>query len=181
MSEGVETSFSGATKRRLVDDFALAFFNGSLKPNLAEKNPMNGREVEYLMDGPQFDRIPKKEIWSSSSAVGTGYQFKVVYKDKRFSDLEDLLAVYSGTAPTSDEDRPVVEQRLYEFIMLLMKEGRLPKTFKIQSTGEADTAKVVASIDELRRSLDDLGRRVRRLEEQLASRGAQGTLDESPQ
>jgi hypothetical protein len=57
------------------------------------------RDIEDLMDGPQFDRTKKTEVWSYSSAVGTGYQFKVVYKDRRFSQLDSLLGMHSGAIP----------------------------------------------------------------------------------
>ncbi len=159
-------------KHRLVEEFAVSYYNGSLKPNLAEKNMMNGREIEYLMDGPQFDRVRRSDVWSYANAVGTGYQYRVVYKDKRYSDLERLLGMYSGTIAVSEEDRPVVEQRLYELILLMVKEGRLPKSFKIQPSNDAQNEKLVSMVEELGRSMDELGRRVRVLEEQLAARDA---------
>ncbi len=170
MSEGNESSFGDAMKHRLVEEFTVSYLNGSLKPNLAEKNPMNGREVEFLMDGPQLDRTKKSDVWSYSNAVGTGYQYRVVYKDRRFSDLERLVQLYTGTVPASAEDGPVIEQRLYELVMLMLKEGRLPKTFRIQSATEAENQKLVSMVEELGRTLEELGRRVRRLEDQLTAR-----------
>ena len=168
MIEGSDGSFGGETKRRLVEEFVVSYINGALKPNFAEKNPMSGRDVEFLMDGPQLDRTKKAEIWSHSSAVGTGYQYRVVYRDRRFSDLNRLVQLYSGTLPVTEEDRPVVEQKLYELVMLMIKEGRLPKTFQVKPAAEAENAKLTALVEELGRSLDELGKRVRRLEEQLA-------------
>ncbi len=159
-------------RRRLVEEFAVSYYNGSLKPNLAEKNPINGRDVEYLMDAPQFDRIRRADVWSYGNAIGTGYQYKVVYKDKRYSDLEKLLEMYSGTVQTVEGDRPLVEQKLYEMIMLMIKEGRLPKTFRIQSSREAEAEKLLAMVEELGRSMDELGKRVRELEARLAAREA---------
>ncbi len=172
MAEASGTSFWGTMKHRLVEEFAVSYYNGSLKPNLAEKNPMSGREIEYLMDGPQFDRVRRSDVWSCANAVGTGYQYRVVYKDKRYSDLDKLLGMYSGTVAVPEDDRPVVEQRLYELILLMVKEGRLPKSFKIQPPGDAQNEKLVSMVEELGRSMDELGRRVRVLEEQLAARDA---------
>jgi hypothetical protein len=168
LAEATETSFGEAARHRLVEEFAVSFYNGSLRPNLAEKNPANGRDIEYLMDGPQFERTKRTDIWSYSNAVGTGYQYRVVYKDKRYTDLERLLEMYSGTVSTADMDHNAIEQQLYEFVMLMIKEGRLPKTFKIQTPKEAQNEKLVSMVDELGRSLEELGRRVRKLEEQLA-------------
>jgi len=167
-----ESSFGGGMKHHMVEEFAVSYLNGSLKPNLAEKNPMNGNDVEFLMDGFQLDRTRKSDIWSYGNAVGTGYQYKVVYKDRRFSDLDGLVQTYAGTVPSSEEDRALVEQRLYELVMLMLKEGRLPKTFKMQSASEADDQKLVAMVGELGRSLEELGKRVRKLEEQLALQNA---------
>ena len=169
MTEEGRTIFGEGMRQRLVEEFAVSYYNGSLKPNLAEKNPMNGRDVEYLMDGPQFDRIRRSDIWSYGDAIGTGYQYRVVYKDRRYSDLEKLLEVYSGTATTSEEDRVLTEQRLYEMIMLMIKEGRLPKTFKIEPRG-AQEEKLFVMFEQLRHSMDELGRRVRELEEKLGER-----------
>jgi len=163
------TSFSEGMRHRLVEEFAISYYNGSVKPNLAEKNPINGRDIEYLMDGPQFERIQRADVWSYGNAVGTGYQYRVVYKDKRYSDLEKLLAVYSGTVQAAEEDRTLVEQRLYEMILLMLKEGRLPKTFRVQSTREIQEERLLAMVEELGRSMDELGKRVKELEARLAS------------
>jgi len=169
LTEEGETSFGEESRHRLVEEFTVSYYNGSLKPNLAEKNPINGRDVEYLMDGPQFDRIRRSDVWSYGSAIGTGYQYKVVYKDRRFSELEKLLEVYSGTVLTAEADRTLAGQRLYEMIMLMIKEGRLPKTFRIQSKG-AQEEKLLAMVEQLGRSMDELGRRVKELEEKLEAR-----------
>jgi hypothetical protein len=166
--ESNDTSFSAATRHRLIEDFVVSYYNGTLKPNLAEKSPTDGRDVEYLMDGPQFEKIRRAEIWSYSNAVGTGYRYRVVYKDRRFSDMERLVGIYSGSVPASGEDRSVAEQSLYQLILLLIKEGRLPKNFKIQSAREESAERMVSMVEELGRSLDELGRRVRMIEEQLA-------------
>ena len=155
-------------KHRLVGDFVVPYINGSLKPYLAEKNPTNGKDVEYLMDGPQLDRTRKTEVWSYANAVGTGYQYRVVYKDRRFSDLDRMVQVYSGTLPASDDEKAGVEQRLYELVMLMIKEGRLPKTFQVQSGKGAENEKLASMVEELRQSVEELGRRVRKLEDQLA-------------
>ena len=155
-------------RQRLVEEFVVSYYNGSLKPNLAEKNPINGLEIEYLMDGPQFDKIRRSDVWSYGNAVGTGYQYKVVYKDRRYSDLERLLETYSGTGTTVEGDRATLEQRLYEMIMLMIKEGRLPKTFRIPSR-EAQEGKLLAMVEQLARSMDELGRRVKELEMKLES------------
>ncbi|HKT21091.1 MAG TPA: hypothetical protein VJR06_00510 [Nitrososphaerales archaeon] len=172
MLESSDSNFGASARRRMVEDFVVACYNGSLKPNFAEKNPTTGRDVEYLMDGPQFDRIRKAEIWSYSNAIGTGYQYRVVYRDRRFSDLERLMEVYSGTVQSPDEDRERTEQSLYQVILLLIKEGRLPKTFKLQTSDQAQEQKVVALVEELSRSMEELGRRVRVIEEQLAAQQA---------
>lgn len=163
-------SFGDGMKHRLVEDFTVSYLNGSVKPNLAERNPMNGRDVEFLMDGFQLERTKKTDVWSYSNAVGTGYQYRVVYKDRRFSDLDRLVQLYSGTLPASEEDRPVVEQRLYELVMLMLKEGRLPKAFRVQSSDETENRKLTSMVEELGRALEELGARVRKLEEQLATR-----------
>lgn len=168
MADEDGSSFSGPMKRRMVEEFVVSLINGSLKPNLAEKHPMDGREVEFLMDGPQLDRTKKTDVWSYTGAVGTGYQYRVVYKDRRFSELGRLVQIYSGTLPASDEDKQIVEQRLYELVILMIKEGRLPKTFQVQSARDAANEKLASVVEEIGRSLEELGRRVRRLEEQLA-------------
>ena len=172
LTEEGETSFSEGMRHRLVEEFVVSYYNGSLRPNLAEKNPINGRDIEYLMDGPQFERIHRADVWSYGNATGTGYQYRVVYKDKRFSDLEKLLEMYSGTVQSPAEDRTLIERRLYEMILLMMKEGRLPKTFKVQSTKETQEERLLAMVGELGRSMDELGRRVKELEARLASQEA---------
>jgi hypothetical protein len=164
-----EASFGGEARRRLVEQFTVSYFNGSLRPNLAERNPTNGREIEYLMDSPQFEKTKRSDIWSYSNAVGTGYQYRVIYRDRRFSDLERLLEMYSGAAPAPEGDGPLVEQRLYEVVIALMGEGRLPKTFKIQQPGEGLAEKVLPMVEELSRSVENLSERVRKLEGQLSA------------
>ncbi len=170
MRESGDSSFGGETRHRLVEEFAVSYFNGSLKPNLAEKNPMSGRDIEYLMDAPQFGRTKRSEIWSFGNAVGSGYQYRVVYRDKRFSDLERLLEVYSGAASAPDADRSAVERRLYDVVLVLMREGRLPKSFRIQPGRTSQEERIMAMVEEFGRSLDDLAKRVRKLEEQQASK-----------
>jgi hypothetical protein len=163
--------FGDSAKRRVVEEFVVAYYNGSVKPNVAEKNLTTGREIEFLMDGPQFQKIKRDDMWSNSSAVGTGYQYRVVYKDKRYSDLEQLLQIYTGAISVQDDEKLAVEQKLYEMILLMIKEGRLPKTFKLQSPSEAENQKVSVLVEEMSRSLEELGKRVRKLEEQLAGNG----------
>ncbi len=180
MRQSDDTRFGSETRRRLVEEFAVSYYNGSLRPNLAEKNPMTGREIEFLMDGPQFEKIKRPEIWSYSNAVGTGYQYRVVYRDKRFSDLERLLQMYSGAVQVQEGDGPLVEQRLYEVILALMREGRLPKTFRIQPARDVDEQKVMSMVEELSRTLEELGERVRRLEEQLTAQDEPKPQDGQP-
>ena len=172
MTEERGTSFSEGMRHRLVEEFAVSYYNGSVRPNLAEKNPITGRDIEYLMDGPQFERTQRSDVWSYGNAIGTGYQYRVVYKDKRYSDLEKLLEMYSGTVQTAEEDRTLAEQRLYEMILQMLKEGRLPKTFRVQSTKEAQEERLLAMVEELGRSMDELGKRVRALESRLTSEEA---------
>ncbi|MDG6983122.1 MAG: hypothetical protein JRN28_00990 [Nitrososphaerota archaeon] len=172
MMEAGDSGFGESMKHRMVEDFVVAYYNGSLKPNMAEKNPTTGRDVEYLMDGPQFDRIRKTEIWSYSNAIGTGYQYRVVYKDRRFSDLERLMEMYSGTMQSAEEDRGRTEQSLYQLVLLMIKEGRLPKSFKIQTSEEAQEQRLLSVIADLSKSMEELGRRVRAIEEQLAAQQA---------
>ena len=179
LSEESETSFGGESRHSLVEEFAISYLNGALKPNLAERNPINGQDIEYLMDAPQFDRLRRSDVWSYGNAVGTGYQYKVVYKDRRFSDLERLLPVYSGTVQAAEAERAAAEQRLYEIVMLLIKEGRVPKTFRIQPQG-AQVAKLLAMIEQLGRTMDELGRRVRELEEKLEARAGPELQQSSP-
>jgi hypothetical protein len=161
-------------RHRLVEEFAVSYYNGSAKPNLAEKNPINGRDIEFLMDGPQFERTRREDVWSYGNAIGTGYQYRVVYKDRRYSDLEKLLEMYSGTVQTAAEDRIMAERRLYEMILLMMKEGRLPKTFRVQTTKEAQEERLLAMVEELGRSMEELGKRVKELEARLAAQEATG-------
>jgi hypothetical protein len=172
LMESTDSSFGDGVKRRMVEDFVVSYYNGSVKPNVAEKNPATGRDVEYLMDGPQFDRIRKAEVWSYSNAMGTGYQYRVVYKDRRFSDMERLMEIYSGTVQTSEEDKARSEQSIYQLILLMIKEGRLPRSFKIRASEEAQEQKLAAVVAELGRSMEELGKRVRALEEQLAAQQA---------
>ena len=112
MIEASDGNFGGEMKHRLVDEFVVSYINGSLKPNFAEKNPMSGRDVEFLMDGPQLDRTKKTDIWYYSSAVGTGYQYRVVYRDRRFSDVDRLVQLYSGSLQVTEDERFVVELML---------------------------------------------------------------------
>ncbi len=182
--EGVEGTFGTESRHRLVQEFAVAYYNGALKPNLAEKNPMTGRDIEFLMDAPQFEKIKRAEMWSFSAAIGSGYQYRVVYRDKRFSDLEPLMQMYSGAIPALDGDASSVERRLYEVILVLLREGRVPKTFKIESPREAREERIAAMLDEFGKSLDELGKRVRQMEEQLAAQKGQsnqGTAPPQPQ
>ncbi len=138
-----------------------------MKPDLAERNPTDRRAIEYLMDGPEFGRLNRRDVWSYSNAPGTGYQYRVTYKDKRFSDLEDLLGKYSGGVGVDRDDMPGVEQNLYELILVLIKEGRLPKGFKIQPTKDPRLDKVIAELEQLRHLLKEVDERVRRLEHQI--------------
>jgi hypothetical protein len=176
LRESGESSFGGDARHNMVQEFAVAYYNGVLKPNLAEKNLVTGKEIEFLMDTPQFEKIRRSEMWSFSNAVGTGYQYRVVYKDKRFSDLEPLMQMYSGAVVAPEVDTSEVERRLYELILVLMREGRVPKTFKIQSPRESREERMAAMLDEFGRSLDELGKRVRQLEEQLGAQGEKNSL-----
>ena len=150
-----------------MEEFAVAYMNGSLKPNLAEKNPTDDREIQFLMDGPQFGRINRLDIWSYSDAVGTGYQYRVTYRDKRFSDLDTLLSMYIGRSAVEEGDKPMVEQRLYDLVLLLMREGRLPKSFKIQTTKDVRLDKFLAELEQLKSSLEAFDKRIKKIEEQM--------------
>ena len=159
------SSFGREMRQRILEDFVVAYYNGSLKPNLAEKDPMTGKDVEFLMDGPQFDKIKKSEIWSHSTAIGSGYQYKVVYKDKRFSGLGQLLGAYTGSLAVAEEDKSAVEQGLYEVVLLLIKEGRLPQSFKIHPVKDARVEKLNDTVERLTQALDTLEKRVKSLED----------------
>lgn len=158
-------NFGREMRQRILGDFVVAYYNGSVKPNLAEKDPMTGKDTEFLMDGPQFDKVKRSEVWSHSTAVGTGYQYRVVYKDKRFSSLTQLLGMYTGSIAVAEEDKPLVEQRLYEIVLLLIKEGRLPQSFKLQPVKDARVDKLNATIEKLTQAVDSLEKRVKTLEE----------------
>lgn len=160
-----EGSFGPNTKRKTVEEFVVAYYNGSIKPNLSEKDAMTGRDAEYLMDAPQFDKVDRSEVWSYSAATGSGYQYRVVYKDKRFSRLAQLAGMYSGSIPVTDEDKPMVEQRLYEMILALIRERRLPPTFKLQTAKETRPDGSGAEVARLAQALESLERRVMALEE----------------
>jgi len=138
-----------------------------MKPDLAERNPTDGRPIEYLMDGPEFGRLNRRDVWSYSNAPGTGYQYRVIYNDKRFSDLEDLLGKYSGRVRIDGDDMPKVEQNLYELILVLIKEGRLPKNFKIQSAKDPRLDKLAIELEQLRQLMNEVDERVRRLERNM--------------
>jgi len=178
VTEDNDGSFSGSMRRRLLEDFVVSYYNGTLNPNIAEKDPSTGRDVEFLMDAPQFDKIRKSDVWSFSNAVGTGYQYRVVYKDRRFSDLGRLVGVYSGTSEAAGEDRASAEQDLYQLILLMIKEGRMPKSFKIRSSQEVQEQKVIAMVEELGRTMEELGRKVRAIEEKLAAQPASSVADD---
>jgi hypothetical protein len=171
-NEDNDTSFSRGMRHRLVEDFAVAYYNGSVRPNLAEKNPATGRDVEYLMDAPQFEKTRKSEVWSYSNAVGTGYQYKVTYRDKRFSNLEPLLDMYSGGSTVVESDQTSVEERLYRLVLQMIKEGRLPQAFKIQPAKDPRIDSLTSTVERLSRSLDDLEGRLRRLEEVQTTRSS---------
>jgi hypothetical protein len=162
-------------RQRMLEGFVAGYYNGSVKPNLAEKDPTTGRDVDFLMDGRQFEKTNKSEVWSSSGAVGSGYQYRVVYKDKRFSALDQLLGMYTGSVVVAEEDRPAVEQRLYELVMLLIKEGRLPKTFKVQPTADARVDKLLSTVERLNQALKSLEMRVKSLED---ARSGQASTEE---
>jgi hypothetical protein len=167
-------------RRQLLEAFAVAYYNGSIKPNLAEKNPANGRDAEYLMDGPQFEKIKRSEVWTYSTAVGTGYQYRVIYRDKRFSDLDRLLEMYSAGSNTTETDQPSAEERLYRMVLQLIKEGRLPQTFKVQPAKDSRIEGLVSTVERLTKSMDDLEKRLKRLEEGQAATSDPGLPSEPP-
>lgn len=148
----------------------MAYYNGSIKPNFAEKNPMTGLNAEYLMDAPQFEKIKKSEIWASSSAVGTGYQYRVTYKDKRFSDLDSLLESYSAGVQTVESDQSSVEDRLYRLILQMIKEGRLPPSFKVQPAKDSRIEGLLSTVEHITRSIEDLEKRLKTIEEAQIAR-----------
>lgn len=168
--QGTEGSFGSSMRRRMLEDFVVAYYNGSIKPNLSEKDTMTGRDIEYLMDAPQFEKTKRSEVWSYSNAVGTGYQYRVTYRDKRFSSLEQLLGMYSGSVPVAEDDKPLVEQRLYELVLTLIKEGRLPQSFKVQPPRDPRIYKLTSAVERLNLALDSLEKRVRSLEEASGGR-----------
>jgi len=141
---------------------------------------MNGRDVEYLMDGRQFEKTKRSDVWTYSNAIGTGYQYRVVYRDKRFSDLDRLLEAYSSGSATVESDQPSVEEKLYGLVLLLLKEGRLPQTFKVQPAKDSRIESLVSTVERLTRSVDDLEERLRRLEEGPTTRLDSGLPSEPP-
>lgn len=167
-------------RHRLVEEFVVGYYNGSIKPNLAEKNPTTGRDAEFLMDGPQFDRTKKPDIWSFSNAVGTGYQYRVTYRDRRFSDLDRLLEMYSAGSATEQGGQPSAEERLYRLILLLMKERRLPQTFKVQPAKDSQVESLASTVERLARSMDDLEKRLKRLEDAQTPRPDSGAQSQTP-
>jgi hypothetical protein len=173
-------SFGPEMRRGLVEAFAVAYYNGSIKPNLAEKNPATGRDAEYLMDAPQFEKVKKSEVWAYSTAVGTGYQYRVVYRDKRFSDLDRLLEMYSGGSSSDDGDQPSAEERLYRILLVLIKEGRLPQTFKVQPPKDPRVDSLTSTVERLSQSVGDLEKRLKKLEEGEAPQTGQALPSETP-
>ena len=60
----------------------------------------------------------------------------------------------------------------------MIKEGRRPRTFQLRSTSDTENEKLVSMVEELRKSLDELGSRVKKLEEQVAVRNEVQARDE---
>ena len=171
MSDRSDDSTFGMTmRRRLIEDFAVAYYNGSIKPNFAEKNPITLQDAEFLMDGAQFEKIPKSDIWTSSSAVGTGYQYRVIFRDKRFFDLDRLLEKYSAGVNAAESDQASVEERLHRLILQMIKEGRLPQSFKVQPAKDSRIEGLVSAVEHLTQSLEELEIRLKRLEEAQTAR-----------
>jgi len=167
-------------RRRLIEDFAVAYYNGSIKPNFGEKNPITLLDAEFLMDAPQFEKIPKSEIWASSSAVGTGYQYRVVYRDKRFSGLDRLLEMYSAGVISVEGDQASVEERLHRLVLQMIKEGRLPSSFKVQPPRDSRIEGLLSTVEHLSMSMEELEKRLKRLEDSQTARSEPIITSEPP-
>ncbi|HEY6283488.1 MAG TPA: hypothetical protein VIW22_06150, partial [Nitrososphaerales archaeon] len=105
-----------------------------------------------------------------SSAVGTGYQYRVIYRDKRFSDLDRLLEMYSAGVTTVESDQSSVEERLHRLILQMIKEGRLPQSFKVQPPRDSRIEGLISDVEQLTRLTEDLEKRLRSLEETQVTR-----------
>ncbi|MDA4124605.1 MAG: hypothetical protein OK438_04040 [Thaumarchaeota archaeon] len=160
--------FNEGQRHSLVQDFSVAYYNRDVIPDVTDKDA-NNEDVNFAFSKGEngsyknFYKLRKSEVvsyeWDSSYSR---YEVKLV--DERFKELNALLDKYSD-ADTPSTDKLLVEKELYRLIRILMKEGRVPKTFKLQPFRDAQMSHLASSLERTTKLLDTLEKRVRGLED----------------
>jgi hypothetical protein len=73
--------------------------------------------------------------------------------------------MYSGNVSLEENDRAWVEQSLYDLILLLIKEKRLPQSFKIQPAKDPRIDTLISEVERLTHVIEELEKRVIKVEE----------------
>ena len=143
-----------------MQEFVISCYNRTVVPDLADKNANRVNIGSWRDDNA---KINGNLIWSIGGKDSFDRNF-IVMKDNRFSELDELLDKYSERIDCPEEEKPLIEKKLYSMILLLMKEGRVPKSFQIQPFRDSQIESLTSKIDRIAKLIDNLERRVKGLE-----------------
>lgn len=163
--------FNDEAKRSLVADFVVQFYNRSIKLDLAEKD-LGGSALSYVMEKEAFRKLKNVEIVSYYVEEKQRYLstyspydvFHVIKRDPRFLDLEELADKYSNVVKVGPEEKEAVIDKIYETIMVMLREGRMSDNFRLKPYRDAQIEGLTAQIARLTKLIDSLEKRLKGVE-----------------
>jgi hypothetical protein len=166
--------FNETMRHNLVQEFALAYYTREIIPDLAEKyefidgseythNFMTRKDVvEYIASVGGWSRV----ISSGTLTDSPNSEWFVKIVDKAYKDLDSLLDKYSDVDTPPDEKNKA-EKELYPMTKRLMKQGRIPKEFKLQPYRDQYLEDLTLKMASMGVKMDALGRKIENLDTRL--------------
>ncbi|MDG6950890.1 MAG: hypothetical protein JRN12_03475 [Nitrososphaerota archaeon] len=158
-----DSYFNEKTRHSLVQTFAVCYFNREVKPDLAQKG-RTGANAEFSVHYSSLDKYPKETVWSCKLQSYSSYDYYMVLKDERFSELDELLDKYSDRIEVPESEKALIEKKLYSLTLLMMKEDRLPHSFRLEPVHDAEMNNLASKLERTTKLLDNLERRIANIE-----------------
>ncbi|HZW54741.1 MAG TPA: hypothetical protein VFF30_00475 [Nitrososphaerales archaeon] len=176
-----ETYFSSDMKHKLVEKFTVAYYNKSIKLDLAQKTKQQDKDLVQTVTKEKLDELGNKVFswerqyhsansfsYSAYSSYSDGYfTYIAVLKDERFAELDDLIDKYSERVETSQEGKLEAEKKLYSLIMLLKKESRIEGKFELEPAKDIETIRLGAEVRQNSQELVTQSQMINKLSSQI--------------
>lgn len=167
--ESKDDYFNPAFRHNLVQEFCIAYYNKDFKPDVALKSETSGQDAHWYSDSTidleKWKGEPGVISYIDNGRVSSaGYRYSVILRDSRFKELDALVEKYFDP-DTPSADKLNTEKELYKLVRILMKDNRIPKSFKMQPFRDAQLESIAMKQERTVRLLDALEKRVASLED----------------